>query len=190
MSQGLPRTIAPEPRGRSQPAWRRRLPDWLPLAAVAVVILSAAPLVVWACQVVHPTPLIHEMALFVHLGALVLGLGGALSVDWVAGLYILGKRSFLELLRAADNAAAPIWGGYAGLVLSGLFLEPALNSPFTMLKLALVLVVGLNGVVALGVQRALAREADLRWMAIGGSAAVISQLGWWGATIIGFIHAH
>ena len=80
---------------------------------------------------------------------------------------------------------------YAGLVLSSLLLEPNPYSPLTLLKLALVLVIGLNGVVALGVQRALAREADLRWMAVGGSAAVISQLGWWLATVlIGFLNAH
>lgn len=177
-------------RAETRAARRRRLPDWLPLAAAAAGILTAAPLVLWACHVVRPAPLVHEVALFVHLGALVLGFGGVLSVDWVAGLYILGKRSLLEMVRAADNAAVPIWAGYAGLVLSGVLLEPNLNSPFTIAKLVVVLVIGLNGVVALGVQRALAREADLRWMAIGGSSAVISQLGWWGATIIGFVNAH
>lgn len=190
MTDVLARTGLPEPRIRIEGAWRRRLPDWLPLAAVSVVILTAAPFVFWACQVVHPAPLVHDVALFVHLGALILGFGGVLSVDWVAGLYILGKRSFLEMVRAADNAAVPIWAGYTGLVLSGLLLEPNLNSPFTLVKLTLVLVIGLNGVMALGVQRALAREADLRWMAIGGAAAVISQLGWWSATVIGFVNAH
>lgn len=189
MTDALAPTGVSAPRADSQSA-RRRLPHWLPLAAAAAIILAAAPPALWASQVVHPAPLVHDVALFVHLSALILGFGGVLSVDWVAALYMLGKRNFLEMVRAADNAAVPIWVGYAGLVLSGVVLEPHLNSPFTIAKLALVLVIGLNGVVALGAQRALAREADLRWMAIGGSAAVISQLGWWGATIIGFINAH
>ena len=189
MNDVLARAAAPAP-GRGRTAWRRRLPDWLPLAAVAALILAAAPLVLWTCRAVHPAPLVHDLALFVHLGALVLGFGGVLCVDWVAALYLLRRRSLVEMVRAADNAAVPIWAGYAGLVLSGVLLEPALDSPVVVVKLALVLVIGLNGVVALGVHRALGREADLRWMALGGSAAVISQLGWWGATIIGFVNAH
>lgn len=189
MNDVLARAAAPAP-GRGRTAWRRRPPDWLPLAVVAALILAAAPLVLWTCRAVHPAPLVHDLALFVHLGALVLGFGGVLSVDWVAALYLLRRRSLVEMVRAADNAAVPIWAGYAGLVLSGVLLEPELDSPVVVVKLALVLVIGLNGVVALGVHRALVREADLRWMALGGSAAVISQLGWWGATIIGFVNAH
>lgn len=190
MTDLLARPAPPDPRARDRTDGRRRLPNWAPLVTLAAIILTAAPVVLWACQVMHLARQVQEVALFVHLGALILGFGGVLSVDWVGALYILGRRSFLEVVRAADNAAVPIWAGYAGLVLSGLFLEPNLNSPVTIVKLALVLVIGLNGVVALAVQRALTREADMRWMAIGGSAAVISQLGWWGATVVGFINAH
>ena len=146
---------------------------------------------VWVCSVAHPRPVVHEVALFVHLAALLVGFGAVLSVDWVAALFILGRRTFHEMLRAADNAAVPVWAGYAGLVLSGLLLEPDLEHPVTMLKLGLVLVIGLNGVVALGLHRALGRGgADLRWMALGGMCATVSQLGWWGATVVGFLNAH
>lgn len=187
MAELLDRPGLPEAPAR---AGRARVPDWLPLMVVAALVLTAEPLVVWGSQQAHPHPAVHDTALFVHLAALVLGFGGVLSVDWVAALYLLGRRSFLDMVRAADNAAVPIWAGYAGLVLSGLLLEPALDSPVTLVKLGLVLVIGLNGVVALAVHRALTREPDLRWMAIGGSVAVVSQLGWWGATVIGFLNAH
>lgn len=190
MTDVLAGPAVPEPRVDGKTARRGRLPDWLPLAAIAAAILTAAPFVFWSCRTVHPAPVVHDVALFVHLGALILGFGGVLSVDWVAGLYVLGRRTFLEMVRAADNAAVPIWAGYAGLVLSGLLLEPDLGSFFTQVKLVLVLVIGFNGVVALGVHRALAREADLRFMAVGGAAAVLSQLGWWSATVIGFVNAH
>ena len=170
---------------------RGRVPSWTPLALVGSVILAAAPVVVWVCSVAHPLPVVHEVALFVHLAALLVGFGAVLSVDWVAALFILGKRNFHEMLRAADNAAVPVWAGYAGLVLSGLLLEPDLTSPVTIVKLVLVLVIGLNGVVALGLHRALGRGgADLRWMALGGMCATVSQLGWWGATLVGFLNAH
>lgn len=167
-----------------------RVPDWLPLVTVAAAVLTLEPLVIWGSQVAHPLPVVHDTALFFHLAALLLGFGAVLTVDWVAAMYLLGRRSFLDMVQAADNAAVPIWAGYAGLVLSGLLLEPALDSPLTLVKLGLVLVIGLNGVVALAVHRALSREPDLRWMAIGGSVAVVSQIGWWGATMIGFLNAH
>lgn len=190
MSDVLAGAVAPEPRTGGRAAWRAPQPDWWPLAAVATAILVAAPLVLWTCHAVHVTPQMHDVALFVHLGALILGFGSVLCVDWVAALFIVRKRTFLEMVQAADNAAIPIWAGYAGLVLSGLLLEPNLHSRATAVKLTLVLVIGLNGVVALGVHRALAREADLRWMALGGSVASVSQLAWWGATIVGFVNAH
>jgi hypothetical protein len=169
----------------------RRLPHWTPLAVVGSVILAAAPVVVWICSVSHPLPVVHDVALFVHLASLLLGFGAVLTVDWVAALFILGRRNLHEMLRAADNAAVPVWAGYAGLVLSGLLLEPDLTSPLTIVKLVLVLVIGLNGVVALGLHRALGRGgADLRWMALGGMCATVSQLCWWGATAVGFLNAH
>ena len=189
MTDLLERTASETRRTRSRAA-SRRLPDWVPIAAVAATIVTAAPMVLWACHVVHPGPLVHDVALFVHLGALILGFGGVLSVDWVGALYLLGRRSFLQVVQAADNAAVPIWAGYASLVFSGLLLEPNLDSTFTLVKLAMVLIIGLNGVVALAAHRALTRGADLRWMAIGLSVAVISQLSWWGATVIGYINAH
>jgi hypothetical protein len=166
-------------------------PPWAPLALVGALILAAAPVVLWVCSVTHPLPVVHEVALFVHLASLLVGFGAVLTVDWVAALFILGRRTFHEMLRAADNAAVPVWAGYAGLVLSGLLLEPDLTSPVTIVKLVLVLVIGLNGVVALGLHRALGRGgADLRWMALGGMCATVSQLGWWGATLVGFLNAH
>lgn len=184
------RPVEPATRERSVRA-RVGRPDWLPLAAVGSLILAAAPVVLWTCSHTHPAPVVHEVALFVHLAALLVGFGAVLSVDWVAALFILGKRSFHEMLRAADNAAVPVWAGYAGLVLSGLLLEPDLGNPVTQVKLALVLLIGLNGVVALGLHRALGRGgADLRWMALGGMCATVSQVGWWGATVVGFLNAH
>jgi hypothetical protein len=183
--------VEPVAGERSEPAPARRRPDWLPLAAVASLILAASPVVVWTCAHSHPVPLVHDVALFVHLGALLVGFGAVLSVDWVAALFIVGRRSYHEMMRAADNAAVPIWAGYAGLVLSGLLLEPDLTSPVTQVKLGLVLVIGLNGVVALGLHRALGRGgADLRWMALGGMCATVSQIAWWGATAVGFLNAH
>lgn len=183
-------------RGRSWPRARglvvaRRpggLPDWLPLAAVAVAIVAAAPPCLWIAGHAHPSHTTHEIALFFHLGALVLGFGAVLVVDWVALLWTLGRRTTEEMLRAADNSLVPIWAGYSALVLSGLLLEPDLGSSMTRFKLALVLVIGLNGVVALWLHRALHRGPNLRLMVVGGCCALLSQAGWWGAIVIGHLN--
>jgi len=92
------------------------------------------------------------------------------------------------MLRAADNSLVPIWAGYSALVLSGLLLEPDLASPMTRVKLALVLVIGLNGVVALWLHRALHRGPDARLMALGACCAILSQAGWWGSIVIGHLN--
>lgn len=168
---------------------RRTIPPWVSLAAVATAIVAAAPPCLWIAGHAHPSHTTHEVALFLHLASLVLGFGAVLVIDWVALLWTLGRRSTTEMLRAADNSLAPIWAGYAGLVLSGLLLEPDLASPVTRMKLALVLAIGLNGVVALWLHRALQQGANLRLMLLGGMCATVSQLAWWGSLLIGHLNA-
>lgn len=183
--------VVPSPRrGSDDPLGRRRTPGWLPLAGAAVLILAAAPLVLWICATAHPHPMVHAVGLFFHLAALVVGFGSVLSVDWVALLFMLGRRDFKDLLASAENASVPIWLGYAGLVLSGLVLEPDLHSTITQIKLGLVLVVGLNGLVAVGLHQSLHRRGEMGPMALGMVCATVSQVGWWGATVVGFINAH
>jgi hypothetical protein len=138
----------------------------------------------------HTSPQIHAVALFVHLAALVVGFGGVLAVDWVALLFAVGRRRLSALLETADTMLVPIWAGYAGLVASGVLLEPDLHSSITQVKLALVVVIGVNGGLALWLHNHLAHGGGRLPMVIGGLCATISQIGWWGATLVGFINAH
>jgi len=163
---------------------------WLPFAIVATAVLASSPVCLWVMDHAHPSAQVHAVALFFHLAARVVGFGGVLAVDWVALLFTLGRRRLADLLETADTMLVPIWGGYAALVLSGLLLEPNLHSPITQVKLALVVVIGVNGGLALWLHSHLEHGGGRAVMLIGGLCATISQVGWWGATLVGFINAH
>lgn len=155
--------------------------------AVVVVVL----LIVWSSQFVHPTPAVHQVAQFVHLTCVVVGLGSVLVVDWYGLRWQLGHTSLESVVATAGTLTIPIWFGLCGLLLSGMFLEPDLTSPLTQAKAGMVVVAGFVGVVALAAQRRLAnvgprRPAHVVRLAL--ALAVVSQVCWWGATVIGFLN--
>ncbi|MCA1677009.1 MAG: hypothetical protein LC799_34135, partial [Actinobacteria bacterium] len=147
---------------------------------------------VWAATHLHADPVLLTGALFVHLIALIISFGAVLAVDWFALLWLLGRQSLVDLSKVSAAAHLPIWLGLLGLVLSGALLRPDLSQPLTWLKLVLVLLVTLNGLHAYAIGERLAQfQAGTvpRWLlrrAVG--AASVSQLGWWGATVIGFLN--
>jgi hypothetical protein len=152
---------------------------------------------VWAAAYLSPDPALRTGALFVHLAALVVGFGAVLTVDWFALLWLLGRRSLIELTNVAAAVHLPIWLGLGGLVLSGALCGPDLSEPLTRLKLALVLLVTLNGLYTYTVSERLARlshrgddgAVPIRLLLRAVTSATLSQLGWWGAMIIGFVNA-
>ena len=166
------------------------LPGWRRFAAAGVAIIVAGGGCVALAATARPSPLLHEVALFVHLAALVVGFGSVLAVDWVALLWVLGRREIEQLLGTAATLAVPIWAGYAGLACSGLLLEPALDRPLTLVKLALVLLIGLNGVFAAWQHAALRRNDSPRLLVVGTLSALLWLGCWWGATAVGFLSAH
>ena len=167
------------------------LPAWAPvgLAGIVTALVGAA---LWASSHLDGDHALHDAALFCHLASLVLGFGAVLAVDWVALLWVLRQRELADLLRAAANAHLPIWLGYAGLVLSGMLLEPDLSSGATRVKLGLVLLIGWNGALAMTLQTPLARLSDpaseRRVLLVAGVCAGVSQVGWWGAMVLGFLN--
>lgn len=125
------------------------------------------------------------------MASLVLGFGAVLAVDWVALLWVLRQRALPDILRTADNAHLPIWIGYAGLVATGMLLEPDLTGAATRVKLVLVLLIRWNGIVAMTLQTPLAAARTSRSRALlisSGSSAAVSQACWWGAMVVGFLN--
>jgi hypothetical protein len=160
------------------------------LASAGALMASASPGFLYLAAHAHLTPLAHDVALFGHLACLVLGFGAVLSVDWVALLWIIRRRTLTDVLKAAGNVHVPIWAGYAGLVVTGLFLEPQIDVLRTQIKLATVLAIGLNGLVAMWLHHLLQNRLRRRVLLASVVCASLSQVGWWAATGIGFINAH
>lgn len=141
----------------------------------------------------HADPTLQTAARFLHVAALVVGLGAVLAVDWFAVLWLLGRRRLADILNTACTLQVPIWLGLAGLMTTGLFLNPDLTSPLTQIKLGLVLAITLNGLYAHRLGQHLDRYRDQpvprSLLVQSGVAATVSQLGWWGASLIGFINS-
>lgn len=112
-----------------------------------------------------------------------------LTVDWVALLWVAGRCDLSHVLRQASMVHVPVWGGFIGLVLSGVLLEPDVASRVTQFKLALVLLIGWNGLLAMWLHTRLSQDQHRFRLGISMLSVSISQVGWWGAMAIGFLNA-
>jgi hypothetical protein len=174
-----------EKRARSK---RRRLVAYVGVAAAWAVT-------VWAAAVLTPPDWLHGLALFVHLASLVVGLGAVLMIEWHALLWATGWSSVRELRQADRTMILPVWAGLGGLLVSGALLEPDLQQPATLVKMAAVLVLALNGVALTHWTHALARlPGSARFASLPSRArvgfvasAIVSQVAWWTAVIVGLL---
>ena len=163
--------------------------------------LNAAILAVWVAVVGGAAtlelghPAVHRAALFVHLVSVVVSFGAVIFLDIYGLLWLFGQRDVGDILKLVSTGHALISLGLIGLLVSGLMLNPNLDSWLIRVKMALVLVVMLNGANAHRLSRRLwglpgnPRGANIPWdcawpLFVGGG---ISQAGWWGAMLIGFV---
>ncbi|WP_225800832.1 hypothetical protein [Streptomyces sp. NK15101] len=167
-------------------------PSWL-LTALGLVATAGIAAACWTAGHVHADASLLTVARFFHVAFLVVGLGSVLAVDWLALLWVTGKRPLATVLDTAVSLQTPIWAGLGGLVVSGLFLRPDLHSPLTLVKLGLVVAVTLNGLWAHRLGQLLdahrAGTAPRGLLVRSGLAAAVSQTGWWGACLIGFLNS-
>lgn len=134
------------------------------------------------------------IALFVHLVSLVVGFGAVVVTD-VFGLLWLMKRVPLSLTtRVADVTGRLVWIGWGGLVVSGIVLitQKGFVDNLMLIKLFFVAMLGVNGILLHKIKKQMQKAGgetlapELRFQI--GFASFVSQLGWWGAIAIGFIH--
>ena len=126
-----------------------------------VVALSAAAAVAWLLSVtlsaaVHTDTLVHNYAVVLHCCSWWRPL--ARSSWWTGTVSVARRQAGTSEILRLDGAATPlIRGGLAGMLATGVFLNPHLSNPMTDVKLAAVLVLSLNGTMLIPLMRRLAR---------------------------------
>lgn len=139
--------------------------------------------------------LVFNVFLGAHLVSLIAGLGAVTFMDLMGWHCVRGRISLAFLVRVAHVTRLLVWAGWGGLVLSGvglIALKGYVDS-LTTVKLFLVAMIGLNGFELHALTNAAGRMSDFRHMPPVYryrvvTASCISQLGWWGAVLIGFVH--
>ncbi|MEV4438449.1 hypothetical protein AB0K09_05415 [Streptomyces sp. NPDC049577] len=165
--------------------------SWWTVGGAALAVCAGWTAVVWASGHVRADASLHTVALFIHLASLVLGFGAVLVADYYGLLWLTRRMPLTDALEGAGRLHLPIWAGLAGLVGSGILLQPDTSSTLTRTKLVLVLLLSLNGLQAGLLNRRMAerrprerpRRRHLAWAA---GTATVSQICWWGAVVIGF----
>src|SRR5882724_3314333 len=76
---------------------RHKLPEWLSGALAGSAVVLGWVTAVMLSEVVRPNSQWHSMALFVHLASLVAGFGAVLVIDWTGLLWVIGRRTFLDV---------------------------------------------------------------------------------------------
>ena len=179
-------------RRRESERSTRRLVAGLSFAAAVAWLLS-----VGASTVISVGAPAYSLAVVLHVLSMVVAFGAIILVDWHGFLWLVGRRTLAEIIRL-DGAATPlIWGGLAGMLVTGAFLSPHLASPMTDLKLAAVLVLSLNGIMLIPLMRRLAHlppNTGFGALTTGQrihmmACLAISQACWWTAIVVGFINA-
>ena len=135
--------------------------------------------------------------LFIHLSGLILGFGSVLVTDLYGLLWTRDRVRFPQVVRVSGVTERFIWAGWAMMVAAGvplLLLKGELDN-LMIVKLFFVALIGVNG-VALHLLHKRVRgyeEGDdvpniLMFRLV--SSLSLSQFGWWGAVLIGFLHRH
>src|SRR5262245_31932181 len=81
--------LGPAPSDTGRPRWWRR--RYTAAATGAILLLGAA---IWLSTLVHPDLAVRDIALFAHLGFLILGFGAVLVADDFFVLWVLGRTTF------------------------------------------------------------------------------------------------
>jgi hypothetical protein len=135
--------------------------------------------------------------LFFHLASLILGFGSVLVTDLYGMLWIRDRVRFRELVRVSGVTGRFVWVGWAGMVVTGipLILLKGEVDALMILKFVAVGLIGLNGIPLHMLQKRMTAfqtgdQVPTVFLFRLGLALFVSQIGWWGAILIGFLHRH
>ena len=135
--------------------------------------------------------------LFIHLSGLILGFGSVLVTDLYGLLWIRHRTRFPQVVRVSGVTEKFIWAGWGLMVAAGiplLILKGVIDN-LLIVKLFFVALIGLNGIPLHLLQKKVRgyEEGDdvptLNLFRLA-FALFVSQLAWWSAVLIGFLHRH
>ncbi|GGK62634.1 hypothetical protein [Nocardia camponoti] len=163
--------------------------SWRTITALCGTL--AVGVAIWVAGHLAFSAEVHEAGVVAHLVALAVGFGGVLTADFLMLRWLAGRSTLSAAVRGVSRLHLPIWAGVVGLIGSGCVLEPNLGAPLTMVKMALVVGLTVNGFGASALSRRLVKHADdtplpARLLAWGAACGAISQVCWWGSIGIGF----
>ena len=140
------------------------------------------------------TPIFY-IFLFIHLISLVVGFGAVIVIDTFGLLWLLKVVDLKRVTSVAQITQVLIWIGWFGLVLSGVVLIQSKGyvDNLTKIKLFFVAMLGLNGIYLHLTKKSIEKVLDQKVIPALykfriALASTVSQLGWWGALTIGFLH--
>jgi hypothetical protein len=140
---------------------------------------------------------IFYIFLFIHIVSFITAFGAVIFIDSAGLMWILKRAKLSSVNIIANTGQKLIWTGWAGLIISGsvLVLAKGYIDQLTALKLFFVAMVGLNGIYLHIIKKSSEHLTDtdempalIRFRVT--LASTISQVGWWGAIVIGFLHRH
>lgn len=137
------------------------------------------------------------ISLFIHLSGLILGFGSVLVTDFYGLLWIRDRARFPQVVRVSGVTEKLIWAGWGLMVAAGipLLILKGLIDNLLIVKLFFVALIGLNGIPLHVLQkqvRGYEEGHDVPTLTLFrlAFALFVSQLSWWSAVLIGFLHRH
>jgi hypothetical protein len=152
-------------------------------------------MMVLTVQPMETTPFF--ILLFFHLASLILGIGSVLISDFYGLLWIRRRIPLSRTVRVSRITTKLIWTGWTGAVVTGIpmIILKGETDNLMIMKFFFVLLVGANGMALHYVRESLKMVQDYESLPTivsfrMGLVTFTSQLGWWGAFLIGFLHRH
>lgn len=135
--------------------------------------------------------------LFVHLSGLVLGFGSVLVTDLYGALWLIGRQPYRQVVAVSAVTEKFVWAGWTLMITAGipLIVIKGQIDNLMWIKLFFVALIGVNGLALHRVQQ---RAGDFgpgdalpsRFVVWSALSLFVSQVGWWSAMLIGFLHRH
>lgn len=137
------------------------------------------------------------IALMIHLFGLILGLGSVLVTDLFGVLWILNHVRFPQIIRIGAKTEKFIWIGWIIMVGAGipLVLMKGFVDNLMVIKLFFVVIIAINGIILHFLHKGLegyshGEHVPKVLMFRLFLSIFVSQVSWWSAFVIGFLHRH